>query len=100
MNDPLPEDVVERVRRDFGERAEVILALLLASRRLGSADYIGDLLVRCIVFAAHGAEERLRDLLELERQDFRDVIMAAEYDALGTRHLWDFNRPFASAGIE
>ncbi len=99
MDEALPTDVVEQLRRDFGNRAEAVSALLLARRRLGSSDYIGDRLVRCIVFTAHGDETRVPLLIELERQDFRDLIMAAEYDAIGMRRLWDFNRPFRSAHI-
>lgn len=65
----------------------------------GSPDDIGDRLLRCIVFGAQGNESRLRQLMELVRQDFRDVIMAAEYDELGLRRLRDFNQPFGSAEI-
>lgn len=99
MDEPLPSDVVEQLRHDFGDSADVVALLLLACRRLGSSDFIGDRLVRCIVFATRGDESRITRLIELERQDFRDVIMAAEYDALGLRRLWDFNRPFGDAAI-
>lgn len=96
---PLPIDVQERVDQDFGKSADAISNLLLASRRIGSPDYFGDRLLRCFVFAAQGNESRLRQLIELARQDFRDVIIAAEYDELGLRRLRDFNHPFGSADI-
>ncbi|HWL07978.1 MAG TPA: thioredoxin family protein, partial [Planctomicrobium sp.] len=95
----LPVDVLERVDRDFGNAADAVSDLLLACRRIGSPDYIGDRLLLCLVFAARGDESRIRQLMELARQDFRDVVMAAEYDELGLRRLRDFNQPFGSADI-
>ena len=99
MDEPLPPDVVAQLGRDFGDRAALVAAMLLTGRRLGSSDYISDRLVRCIVFAAHGDESRVQPLIELKRLDFRDVIVAAEYDALAMRQLRDFNRPFGEADI-
>jgi hypothetical protein len=99
LNQPLPIDVGEQLDRDFGDGAKAASNLLLASRRIGSPDYFGDRLLRCLVFAAQGNESRFRQLMELARQDFRDVVMAAEYDELGLRRLRDFNYPFGSADI-
>jgi hypothetical protein len=99
MIEPLPAGVVEQLLRDFGSCAEPVAALLLACRRLGGPDYIGDRLMRCIMFAARRGESRVPRLIEQERQDFRDIMMAAEYDALRVRHLRDFNRPFGIADI-
>lgn len=96
MIEPLPLDIVDRIRQDFGNQAEVALALLLDCRKAAGPDFIGDRLVRCIVFAARGDESRLLELIELERRDFRDVIMTAEYDVLGNQ-LRDLNLPFGSA---
>jgi hypothetical protein len=78
---------------DFGHRAEAVAALLLARRRISSADFVGDRLVRCIVHAASGSEDRVRQLLELERQDYRDVIVAGEYDAV-MRQVRDLRTSF------
>lgn len=97
--EPLPVDAVDRIRRDFGVRAMAVQEFLLVHRRTGSSDYIGDRLIRCIVFSANGDEQRLRHLIELEQWDHRDVIMLAEYDGI-TKRLRDFNRPFESAEIE
>ena len=44
--EPLPVDVLERLARDFGERAAAMVALLLARRQCNSNDFIGDRLVR------------------------------------------------------
>jgi hypothetical protein len=80
MNNPLPLDVMDRLNTDFGDRADAVAALLLAGRQIGSADCIGDRLVRCIVCAARGDESKVQHLIELTRQDYRDVIIAGEYD--------------------
>ena len=96
MDDDLPPDLISRVRQDFGERAEKVLDILRVCRS-GGQEYLGDRLARCVVFAASGDETRLMELLELWRQDFRDVIMAAEYDRLGDLRLRDLNNPFESA---
>ena len=96
MDDDLPLDLVSRVLRDFGERAEKVLDILRVCRT-GGPEHLCDRLARCVVFAASGDETRLMELLELWRQDFRDVIMAAEYDGLGVLRLRDLNNPFESA---
>lgn len=83
MEEPLPFDVLGRLSCDFGERADAVLARLLARRQIASADFLGDRLVRCIVHAACGDEQRVQQLLDLARMDYRDVIVAGEYDRAG-----------------
>ena len=91
MNDPLPPDVMARLNQDFGSRADAVAARLLDCRRIG--DYMGDRLVRCIVHAADGEELRVQQLIELKRQDYRDVIVAGEYDG-SKRHIRDLRASF------
>jgi hypothetical protein len=78
LEEPLPVDVLARLTRDFGERAGAVAALLLARRRIGGSDFLDDHLLRCTVHAAFGDEQRVQHLLDLERQDFRYVIVAGE----------------------
>lgn len=80
MEEPLPVDVLDRLTRDFGDRADAVAARLLARRRIGSTEFLSDRLARCIVHAAFGDEQRVQQLLELARDDDRDVIVAGEYD--------------------
>ena len=82
MDDPLPIDVIARLTTDFGERAEAVAALILAHRKVGTGDYLGDRLVRCIVHAASGDEARVQQLLDMAREDDRDVILTGEYNGL------------------
>jgi hypothetical protein len=84
MYDPLPLDVMARLNEDFGDRANAVAQLLLTRRRIGSADRISDRLLRCIVHAALGDEQRVKQLLDA-RQDYRDVIMVGEYNMAGRR---------------
>jgi hypothetical protein len=72
-----------RLVQDFGDRADSVAVCLLNCRRIGSPDYIGDRLVRCIVQAAKGNERRVQELIVLEREDVRDVIGLGEYDGSG-----------------
>ena len=78
MDDPLPLDVTARLKADFGERADAAAALLHVD---DPCEYI----VRCIIHAARGDESKVQHLIELNREDYRDVINAGEYDELKGR---------------
>ena len=93
MEEPLPLDVLDRLTRDFGDRADAMAALLIACRRIGSPEFLGDREVRCIVHAASGDEQRVQHLLDLGRRDFRDVIVAGEYDG-AMRRVRDLSYSF------
>ena len=90
---PLPLDVQNRLVRDFGTRADTVAAQLITHRRLGSADFHGDRLLRCIIQASGGDEQRVQQLLDIARQDYRDVIVAGEYDGF-KRQVKDFRASF------
>jgi len=71
----LEADIVGRVRADF-DAADGPTALdeLSVSGESGR-------IARCIVLAAGGSLERLRELIGMADIDYRDVIVAGEYDA-------------------
>lgn len=98
METPLPTDIVERIRQDFGTRSEAVIGIFDELRRAKST-FIHDRIVRCVIFLAGGDDMRLLDQIDLWRQDYRDVISAAEYDSLHVLQLRDFNQPFGSAEI-
>lgn len=86
-------DILIQLRKDFPE-AEV------PQRALQLETAIGDQrLQRCIVFAARGHPWYFDYLCRLVQIDFRDVILAAEYDRL-TARLYDFSRPIGEARID
>jgi len=86
-----PPDVVERVVKEFP--ADSLGAVHLALEELRS-----DRLSRCAVFLAKGSVPKLQEAVALGREDYRDLIMAAEYDSFHIR-LRDFNRPFGSEAV-
>ena len=88
----LPADVVTRVERDYdeAERAAVILAL----GGLSSATREHARVARCVLHVAAGDLQRFEQMIALAHTDFRDVIVAAEYDR-DLRRLRDLSQPFA-----
>ena len=52
-----------------------------------------DRIVRCIVFVANGDLNRLEKAIDLAKEDYRDLIVWAEYDEKNER-VRDFSNPF------
>lgn len=70
----LEYDIIDRVHADFGlADNSAALDIITASGATGR-------LARCIVLAAGGSLERLRELISMADRDYRDVIVAGEYD--------------------
>ncbi len=68
-------DIVERLRADFdGDQFPAALQLLTDSGTAGR-------IARCIVVAADGSLDMLRQLIQIAATDYRDVIIAGEYDS-------------------
>jgi hypothetical protein len=89
----LAPDIVAQAKADFPpEKVGEVLEQLRAS---SSSERIK----RCIVFASRGHPWRFQFLCKLAKEDFRDVIMNAEYDRYDAR-LYDFNKPIAEARID
>lgn len=86
-------DIVDQLRRDFSapEVEKRIIQLAAASN--------SSRIQRCVVFASRGHPWHFDYLCKLAKIDFRDVIMAAEYDRLDAR-LYDFNKPIPEARID
>jgi hypothetical protein len=81
---------VRRIECDFGERAQAVL-LTLRQFQSDDAHALSDRVVRCFVYRANGDESKLPYLYYLWRTDYRDLIVAAEYDPNGSKQLRDFN---------
>jgi hypothetical protein len=71
---PLENDIIERIQKDFRPDESACAIELLSE--CGETGYIA----RCIVVAAQGSLESLRANIRQAKSDFRDVVMAAEYD--------------------
>lgn len=67
---PLDRDITEKIKETFSfEDAPRATELLLEAGKSGR-------IARCIVFTARGNLDRLKQLIQLADQDFRDVIVA------------------------
>lgn len=86
-----PPDIVDRVVRVFPADS-------LGQVHLSLEELRSDRLSRCAVFLAQGSVAKLQEAVMLGKKDYRDLIMAAEYDSFHIR-LRDFNRPFGSEGM-
>lgn len=72
---PLQSDIIDRVRADYSRReSPAALDELSASGVRGRV-------ARCLVLAAGGSLECLRELIRMAVIDCRDAIVAGEYDA-------------------
>ena len=80
MSAILPADLLRHIQRKFakGDRAAAVALLLCARTHEGVA---GPRLQRCALVASNGSLERLMHYVHMLEVDYRDVIVAAEYDA-------------------
>jgi len=89
----LPSDVEARIRTMFPEQSAKTIQTL-TQLRYEDSELFGDRIVRCIVFCTwHYPKSDLESWIRQARTDYRDLIVAAEYDRNDTQ-LRDFNRPF------
>lgn len=88
----LPQDVIECIQKDFPETE--VPALLAQIESASESARVQ----RCIAFAAHGHPCYFGFLCRLAQVDYRDVIMAGEYERLGER-LYDFSHPIPEARL-
>jgi len=96
--DELPEDVLYRLRTDYGQDFDYALLSLGDFLSCSTVPtYVGERnrIVRCIIHLAEGDLHRLRQVVVAAVSDWRDVIVAAEYES-GTRVVNDFAQPWKS----
>jgi len=85
-------DIYQKMERDFGDGlGEAIEQIeLLEAETKGLID---NRLLRAILFLADGDLEEFKQVIELARTDYRDVLFQAEYGC-GEKRLYDFNKSF------
>ena len=86
-----PRDIVDRVVHEYS-------ADLLGQVHLWLEDLRSDRLSRCALFLARGSLKKLEEAVSLGKEDYRDLIVAAEYDSFRIQ-LRDFNCPFGSETV-
>lgn len=81
-------DIVERLKADFNDGDfATALQLLIDSGTTGRV-------ARCIVVAAAGSLDALRQQIQTAATDYRDAILAAEYDDIGMQQIRDLRASF------
>jgi hypothetical protein len=90
----LPPDLEAYVARTYGpgDRAWALEALASATAVGGPAS---DQMLRCAAIAGRGSRAGLEEMLALLRVDWRDVLMAGEYEPApeGVRRVRDLTAP-------
>ncbi len=77
---PLPEDIIAEVRQGFSEDDSLHVLKMLSELQGENPDLFGDRILRCIVVLGSGSIEKVSKAAQLARDDYRELISAAEYD--------------------
>jgi predicted esterase len=104
MSTEIPDDIQQRVVRDFGQQhADDIGRYLLERIPSGLPNGMRPRHLRCILYLAKGDREQLDRYIEMCLRDTRDVMLGAEYETTSDSKLVrkrDFNKPFDKAQID
>ncbi|MCG8393951.1 MAG: hypothetical protein MI745_12785 [Pseudomonadales bacterium] len=85
-------DIYQKIEKDFGSDLKLAIEQIeiLDARSKG---LVSHRMLRAMVFLAKGDIERFKQVIELGRTDYRDVLWQAEYEC-GEEQLYDFNKTF------
>jgi hypothetical protein len=91
----LPNDVMAFIARKFDAADRDTAAAILASATIEDGSAASPRLIRCAAVASHGSLARLRAETDRLKVDWRDVIVAGEYDPIGGElsRVRDLNDP-------
>ena len=96
-----PNDVLDKIEAEFEEKNKSLVMDLLSDCLLKYPDELlanRERIVRCILFNTNGSIEQLKIHIDYANQDYRDIIVQAEYDN-EMNWLRNFNRPFGREAI-
>ena len=79
MPTSIPEDIILRIKRDFPKDEAAPIIELLNELKGRNPDYC-DRILRSIIHLAHGSFDQFERAVTLADLDWRDLIVAAEYD--------------------
>jgi hypothetical protein len=92
----LPKDIQDRLHLDFKQEYD-LAAKLLSDLYIEMSTEYGDFksfrIHRCIIYLAAGNLNKLNNCISGAKSDFRDIIVAAEYDNEDNQ-VRDFIKPF------
>ncbi|MCD4781556.1 MAG: hypothetical protein K8S27_13565 [Candidatus Omnitrophica bacterium] len=63
------------------------------------AEFFSDRIIRCILFLSKGDTRKMEEAVCLAKEDYRDLIVAAEYNGSDQR-VRNFNLPFSQEIID
>ena len=87
--EPLAADIEAKLAQDYpSESLSAVLGSLATYQ-----DSERNRVIRCIIHLSAGDPERISYFVSVATQDYRDVILWAEYDATD-RQVHDFSKPF------
>ena len=103
----LPEDIVKWVDAHFADANKSRALAVLQSASIHTGEAAGPRLLRCAAISSRGSLHRLEEAIQQLKTDWRDVVMAAEYepsdrnvDGSGNRkRVFDFNKPIEDAAM-
>jgi len=78
----LPDDIIKRLHQSFSGADREAAIALLDNARLHDGSPPEPRLQRCALIAAKGSLEQLHYYVKLLALDFRDVIVAGEYESV------------------
>lgn len=96
---PITEDMNHYIASTFRAEDRAAAANLLAAATIEDGSMASPQLMRCALVGARGSLARLEKFVQLLRIDWRDVIMAGEYEnqPSGPVRVRDLNFPFPGA---
>lgn len=87
----LPPDILARIAADYpADRRDATIEALIA---LSEVTREPARVARCVLVVANGDPSKFKQMINLARTDYRDAIVAAEYDR-ENRRLRDLSKPF------
>ena len=94
----LPNDVVSYILGSFNPNDARLALASLESAVDHAGNPANDRLLRCVAVGARNELKNLLYLVELLKTDYRDVIVAGEYDSVDGKlcHIRDLNQPISN----
>jgi hypothetical protein len=95
---PLADDIMLATNRLFPESDRAAALALLSDTRVGAVGAASSRLQRCAFVASRGSLAKLRHYLDLLETDFRDLIVAGEYESISGElvQVRDLSQPLSS----
>lgn len=90
-------DIYQKIEQDFEQELMIGIGEILALDAEAKG-WISDWIIRSLIYLSHGDLARLNQLIELAKSDWRDLLVAAEYDSNYVR-VRDFEKTFHELGL-